>query len=61
MHDDSQSDKEDTTMNYTKPEVSTLGYATKVIELVNPAKPYQPGTDGTPMHPKASPAYDLDE
>jgi hypothetical protein len=48
-------------MNYTKPEVSTLGYATKVIELVNPAKPYQPGTDGTPMHPKASPAYDLDE
>ena len=48
-------------MNYTKPEVNTLGDATNVIELINPAKPFQPGTDGTPLKPRVSPAYDLDE
>jgi hypothetical protein len=48
-------------MNYTKPEVSTLGDATKVIELINPSKPFQSGPDGTPTKPRVSPAYDLDE
>jgi hypothetical protein len=61
MRDDSQSDKEDTTMYYTKPEVNTLGDATSVIELINPAKPYIYFLDGTWKHPRCTPAYDLDE
>ena len=46
-------------MNYTKPEVSTLGDATSVIELIHNSK--------TPMPPPefrgatVGPAYDLDE
>jgi len=45
-------------MNYTKPEVSTLGDATTVIELILNTKPMQ-----RPFEPNKSlhPAYDLDE
>lgn len=48
--------KEDKTMNYTKPEVTVLGNATGLIELIN--------KDGLPGDPPSSfnaPAYDLDE
>jgi hypothetical protein len=45
-------------MNYTKPEVNTLGEATTVIELINNSKPaQQPFEPGKTVHP----AYDLDE
>jgi hypothetical protein len=49
-----------TTMNYTKPEVNTLGDATTVIERINGHKPPTVTTDAPPV-PTASPAYDLDE
>jgi hypothetical protein len=55
------STNEETTMNYKKPEVSTLGDATNVIELINPAKPFIYFLDGTWNHPRCTPAYDLDE
>lgn len=45
-------------MNYTKPEVHTLGDATTVIELILNQKPAQtPHEPGKSVHP----AYDLDE
>jgi hypothetical protein len=48
-----------TTMNYTKPEVNTLGDATTVIETINPLKPpVQQFETGTRMQLAA---YDLDE
>jgi len=43
-------------MNYTKPEVSTLGDATNVIEFLG--KPRQTPYEGGKI---VSPAYDLDE
>jgi hypothetical protein len=48
-------------MNYRKPEVSTLGSASVVIEQVHPLKPNE-----TPYEPfitptVCQPAYDLDE
>ena len=47
-------------MNYTKPEVSTIGDATSVIENIN-SKPPLPLTE--PVHNPVgfTPAYDLDE
>jgi hypothetical protein len=46
-------------MNYTKPEVNTLGEAKVVIEQIG-SKPSSPLVEGTPLRgPK--PAYDLDE
>jgi hypothetical protein len=47
-------------LNYTKPEVSAIGDATRVI-LINPAKPYIYFLDGTWKRPRCTPAYDLDE
>lgn len=45
-------------MNYTKPEVSTLGDARTVIEKILNSKPaQQPFEPGKSVHP----AYDLDE
>lgn len=46
-------------MNYTKPEVKTLGDANMVIEQINPSKPA--GSPDGPLHNKVAPAYDLDE
>ncbi len=48
-------------MNYTKPEVSILGDATKVIELLGSGKNSTP-SDGQIGSTKVNnPAYDLDE
>jgi len=47
-------------MNYTKPEVNTLGGATSVIEKVNNSKPAAPPIEST-LRPTVQPAYDLDE
>jgi hypothetical protein len=50
------------TMNYTKPQVATLGQAVRVIENLTPVKPNTPYTDGNNMiQPFHNPAYDLDE
>jgi len=47
-------------MNYTKPQVSTLGDATTVIEYNGTNKPMTEFVE--PIHnPTAAPAYDLDE
>jgi len=47
-------------MNYTKPQVSTLGDATTVIEYNGFTKP--PTSQVEPIqNPTLSPAYDLDE
>jgi|HubBroStandDraft_4_1064222.scaffolds.fasta_scaffold504180_1 hypothetical protein len=46
-------------MNYTKPEVSTLGNAVTVIEQIS-GKPTTPPVDGPATH-RTGPAYDLDE
>lgn len=48
-------------MNYTKPEVRTIGDATSVIERINGVKPQPATSDPNVLHPTASPAYDLDE
>ena len=49
-------------MNYTKPQVATLGQAVRVIENLTPVKPNTPYTDGNNMiQPFHNPAYDLDE
>jgi hypothetical protein len=48
-------------MNYTKPEVSTIGDATAVIERIGNSKPTPKTSDPNVLHPTASPAYDLDE
>ncbi|MGB8581321.1 MAG: hypothetical protein WCD47_10905 [Candidatus Sulfotelmatobacter sp.] len=45
-------------MNYTKPEVNTLGDATTVIESINGKPALQPFEPGTRVE---KPAYDLDE
>ena len=47
-------------MNYTKPEVSTVGDAATVIEKINNSKAPTPVVEPQP-HPTAAPAYDLDE
>jgi len=47
-------------MNYTKPEVSTLGHATTAIEYVNNQKTSFPLIDPQ-INPTHGPAYDLDE
>jgi hypothetical protein len=48
-------------MNYTKPEVSVLGSASKLIEIVNNVKQssFPDGSGSDPNH--TPPAYDLDE
>lgn len=46
-------------MNYTKPQVTTLGDATTVIEAINPQKPAR--TPFEPLKTVQLPAYDLDE
>ena len=46
-------------MNYTKPEVNTLGDASTVIEAYNPFKPV--GTPTERLSKLIQPAYDLDE
>jgi hypothetical protein len=46
-------------MNYTKPEVETLGEAKAIIETMG-GKPLLPPVDGTPAK-GPQPAYDLDE
>jgi hypothetical protein len=51
--------KEDTTMDYTRPEVSYLGRAETTITGILP-KQVAPFTDG-PRHLPVNPAYDLDE
>ena len=45
-------------MNYTKPEVDTLGDAATVIEYVGQKRPAQPFDPGKTLQ---LPAYDLDE
>ena len=45
-------------MNYTKPEVSTIGDAMSVIEVIN--KPPNPKQEPA-SRPTAASAYDLDE
>lgn len=52
--------KRRTTMNYTKPEVSTLGHAITAIEYVNNQKTSLPLVDPQ-INPTHGPAYDLDE
>ena len=47
-------------MNYIKPEASTLGDATIVIEFNGVSKPPAPPHD-IPTNPTLAPAYDLDE
>ena len=47
-------------MNYTKPEVSTLGNATTVIEFNGVSKPAAPPHE-IPYSATLAPAYDLDE
>ena len=47
-------------MNYTKPEVSILGDATKVIALIGPGK-NSSGSDSSSQTQVNNPAYDLDE
>jgi hypothetical protein len=47
-------------MNYSKPEVNTLGQAEMVIEQINHLKPPTSPFDGTQRN-KLVPAYDLDE
>jgi len=46
-------------MNYTKPQVNTLGDATVVIESINPSKPKLTVFEATQQ--RQLPAYDLDE
>jgi len=48
-------------MNYTKPEVTILGEAAKVIANVIPFKPPTSLPLDGPPRPKTNPAYDLDE
>jgi hypothetical protein len=48
-----------TTMNYAKPEVSTIGDATTVIEMIT-GKPTTNPSEG-PVNHRTNPAYDLDE
>lgn len=47
-------------MTYSKPEVSLLGSAKQVIEIVNQVKFHTQVGDGLPGQ-KNLPAYDLDE
>ena len=47
-------------MNYSKPEIYTLGNAKAVIEQINPQKPPTSLIDN-PFKPGVPPAYDLDE
>lgn len=47
-------------MNYTKPEVSTLGDAASVIETMQ-GKPVTPLIEPRSNPTGATPAYDLDE
>jgi hypothetical protein len=49
--------KEDSKMNYSKPELFVIGHAKVVIEQVGKASP---GTDSALPH-NTNPAYDLDE
>jgi hypothetical protein len=46
-------------MNYTKPEVSTLGDATTAIEAILGVRP--PGPPPESAFVQTAPAYDLDE
>lgn len=46
-------------MNYAKPEVSTIGDATTVIEMIT-GKPTTNPSEG-PVNHRTNPAYDLDE
>ena len=58
--EDLRPEKGGKTMNYWKPEVSILGAATKLIELIGPGKksvPYEGWNSGL----ENNPAYDLDE
>jgi hypothetical protein len=48
-------------MNYTKPEVSTLGDAKTAIEYIGTMKPTPKVNDPDLVHPTATAAYDLDE
>jgi hypothetical protein len=52
--------KEDKTMNYTKPELNTLGNASEVIEKLN-NKTSAPPIEGVGDPHPGQPAYDLDE
>jgi hypothetical protein len=47
-------------MNYTKPEVNTLGQAKSVIENLH-KKPTTAQIEGSPLRNVFDPAYDLDE
>jgi hypothetical protein len=47
-------------MNYSKPEVNTLGQAKSVIENAQGIKPLSTVTDGVKPN-RLPPAYDLDE
>jgi hypothetical protein len=48
-------------MNYTKPEVNSLGDAAIAIETINPLKPQRTPFEAL-SNPKVQlPAYDLDE
>jgi hypothetical protein len=49
------------TMNYTKPEVTTLGAAAAVIQLTGQNKKTSNVSDGQPSFSHSIPAYDLDE
>ena len=53
--------KEAKTMNYWKPEVSTLGAAAEVIERIGPAKSTTPSDNQPGSFIIVNPAYDLDE
>lgn len=48
-------------MNYTKPEVNTLGAAAAVIQLTGQNKKTSNVSDGQPNFSHSIPAYDLDE
>ena len=47
-------------MNYSKPEVKTLGEAKSVIETLG-YKPTTAKIEGSPLRNVFNPAYDLDE
>jgi len=47
-------------MDYSKPEIRTLGDATRLIESINPLKPPLRPFDAL-GNPRTLPAYDLDE
>jgi len=53
--------KEANAMNYSKPEVKSLGNAETLIQIVNQVKHHTQFGDGTPLQPRNLPAYDLDE